>query len=294
MRIAVTGASGMLGSALVPALQQAGHQVLRIGRGASADVQWSPADGTLDAGKLAGVDAFIHLAGATIGERWTATHRREILDSRVQGTLLLARTIASLSPRPRVLICASAVGIYGDAGNAILAETAPTGTDYLSDVGRAWEASADAARDAGIRTVHLRLGVLLSRRGGALARLLPVFKLGAGGRVGSGTQWMSWLSMDDAIGIVQFALAHPSLAGAVNAVAPEPVMNAQFTAALAHVLHRPAIFPVPAAALTLVFGEMARATLLSSQRAVPLRLLEAGYVFRHPTIEPALRAAVIA
>jgi hypothetical protein len=292
MRIGVTGASGFLGQRLVPALQGAGHAIVRIGRGAESDVRWDPSAGVLDAAGCAGIDAFVHLAGANVGERWTPAHRRAIRNSRVLGTALVARTAAALSPRPRVLVCASAVGIYGDAGDVVLDEGSPAGSDFLADVGREWEAAADPARQAGIRTVHLRFGVVLSQRGGALARMLPVFRLGGGGKLASGRQWMSWISMEDAVGAVQFALERETLAGAVNAVAPSPVTNAEFTETLARVVHRPALFPVPAFALNLMFGEMAQGTLLASQRVVPRQLLAAGYAFRHATLEPALRAAV--
>lgn len=292
MRIGVTGASGLLGTALVPVLRGAGQEVVRIGRGPDADVRWNPAAGQIDVAACAGIDAFVHLAGANVGQRWTSAHRREIRDSRVAGTTLIARTAAALAPRPHALVCASAVGIYGDAGDVICDDSAPVGNDYLAEVCQAWESSADAARAAGIRTVHLRFGVMLSRHGGALGKLLPPFRLGAGGRVGNGRQWMSWLSVDDAVGIVRFALERGELSGAVNATAPTPVTNAEFTATLARVLHRPALFPVPALAFNLVFGEMAQATLLASQRVVPRQLLAAGYVFRHATLEPALRAAV--
>ena len=292
MRIGVTGASGLLGTALVPALRGAGHAVTRIGRGPDSDVRWNPAAGQMDAAACEGIDAFVHLAGANIGQRWTSGHRREIRDSRVAGTTLIARTAAAMAPQPRVLVSASAVGIYGNAADAVCDESAPAGHDYLAEVCQAWESGADAARTAGIRTVHLRFGVLLSRHGGALGKMLPVFRLGAGGRVGDGRQWMSWLSMDDAVAIVRFALDSEALLGAVNATAPSPVTNTEFTATLARVVHRPALFPVPALALNLAFGEMAQATLLASQRVVPRRLLSAGYVFRHATLEPALRAAV--
>ncbi len=292
MRIGVTGASGFVGRRLVPTLCAAGHEVVRIGRGCDADARWDPATGHIDAAACVGIDAFVHLAGANVGARWTPAHRREIRDSRVLGTALIARTAAALSPRPRVLVCASAVGVYGDAGDALCDESAPTGGDFLSETCRQWESAADPARRVGIRTVHLRFGIVLSRQGGALARMLPVFLLGGGGRLGSGRQWMSWISMADALGAVQFALEHATLSGAVNAAAPLPVTNAEFTATLARVIRRPALFPVPAFALNLVFGEMARGTLLASQRAVPSQLLAAGYSFRHATLEPALRAAV--
>jgi len=276
----------------VPALGAQGHNVARIGRGAEADIRWDPSAGMIDVARCAGIDAFVHLAGANVGERWTPAHRREIRDSRVYGTALIAHTIAALTPRPRVLVCASAVGIYGDAGDTVLDESSPSGSDFLAEVGREWESAADPARQAGVRTVHLRFGVVLSRWGGALARMLPVFRMGGGGRLGSGRQWMSWISMEDAVGAVQFALERETLVGAVNAVAPSPVTNAEFTETLARVVHRPALFPVPAFALNLMFGEMAQGTLLASQRVIPRKLLAAGYAFRHATLEPALRAAV--
>lgn len=292
MRIGVTGSSGLIGGALVSALRAAGHETIGIGRGRDSDVRWNPETGTIDAAACAGISAFIHLAGASVGERWTAARKRAIRDSRVLGTRLIARTAAALAPRPRVLICASAVGIYGDAGDAICDEATPAGRDFLAEVGTAWEAAADPARDAGIRTVHLRFGVVLSRKGGALPRMLPVFRLGGGGTLGSGTQWMSWIALEDVVRIAQFALERDDLAGAVNAVAPTPVTNAEFTRALARAVRRPALFPVPAIVLKLMFGEMAEGTLLASQRVVPRRLLAAGFEFRHPSLDTALRAAV--
>lgn len=292
MRIGVTGASGFLGRRLVSALRDDRHEVLRIGRGPDADVRWNPAAGEVDTASCTDVDAFVHLAGANIGRRWTRARRREIRESRLTGTALIARTAAALMPRARVLISASAVGIYGNTGDTSCDESTPPGTDFLARVCRDWESSAEPARQAGIRTVHLRFGVLLARGGGALARLLPLYRLGVGGRIGDGRQWMSWLAMDDAAGIVRFVLERETVAGAVNAVAPAPVTNAEFTATLARVVHRPALFPVPASVLTLMFGEMAQATLLVSQRVLPGRLLAAGYAFRHDTLESALRAAV--
>jgi uncharacterized protein (TIGR01777 family) len=292
MRIGVTGASGFVGRRLTAVLRAAGHEVLRIGRGSDSDIRWHPSRGEIDAAHCAGIEAFVHLAGANVGERWTPERKRAIRDSRLDGTALMARTAAAMHPRPRALICASAVGIYGDAGSEVLDELAPTGTDFLSEVGRAWEAAADPAREAGIRTVHLRFGVILSRRGGALAKMIPTFLLGGGGRLGTGRQWMSWVSMADAVAMIQFALERDDLAGAVNAVAPAPATNAEFTETLARVLRRPALFPVPGFALNLMFGEMAQATLLASQRVVPRALLAAGFPFRHASLESALRAAV--
>lgn len=280
----------MLGTALVPALRAAGHAVLTIGRGGGADIVWDPARGQLDATACAGLDGFVHLGGANIGQRWTASHRRAIRDSRVDGTTLLARTAAALSLRPRVVVSASAVGIYGDAGDAVLDESSPVGEDFLAQVSRDWETAAAPASAAGIRVVHLRFGVILSRRGGALARLWPVFRLGLGGRLGNGRQWMSWVSLDDAVAMVRWALERDTVRGPVNAVAPLAVTNAEFTAALARAARRPALFTVPTVALKLMFGEMAQATLLASQRCVPRRLGETGFQFAHPTLDAALRA----
>lgn len=292
MKIGITGASGFLGRALTGALRADGHEVLRIGRGSDNEVRWDPAAGSIDVDACRGMEACIHLAGASVGQRWTPEHKRAIRESREQSTALMARTLAALTPRPRVFLCASAIGIYGDAGDAVCDEDAPAGHDFLAEVGRAWEAAAAPARDAGVRTVHLRFGIVLGREGGALPRMLPAFRMGTGGRLGSGRQWMSWVSLDDAVGIVRFALANASLSGAVNAVAPEPVTNATFTATLARAVRRPALFPVPAMALKFMFGEMAEGTLLVSQRVVPRRLLAAGYTFRHATLDSALRAAL--
>jgi len=292
MRIGVTGATGFVGRHLVPALRQAGHHVVRIGRGRDADVRWDPASAMIDVGACAGIDAFVNLAGENIGGRWTSAHRRAILESRVQGTSLLARTAAALTPRPRVLVCASAIGIYGEKGDAPCNESAAPGTDYLSEVGLAWERAADASRQAGIRTVHARFGVLLGRGGGALSAMLPVFRRGLGARLSHGRQWMSWLAVADAVAIVQRALDDEALAGPVNAVSPSPVTNAEFTRTLARVVGRPALFAVPAVALRLLYGELADATLLISQRVVPAKLQALGFAFQYPTLDASLRAAV--
>jgi uncharacterized protein (TIGR01777 family) len=297
MRIAITGASGFLGDPLVRQLQQAGHTVLRIGRsgggGAPPDVTWDAAT-TLDAAALEGVDAVVHLAGASIAQRWTDSARRAIRDSRVQGTSLLARTLAQLSRKPSVLVSMSAVGIYGDRGDEPLDEGSPAGRGFLAEVGQAWEGAADAARAAGIRVVHPRLGVVLHPAGGALAKMLPIFSLGAGGRIGDGRQWMSWISRTDALRALGFLLDTPSLAGPVNVVGPAPVTNAEFTAVLGRVLKRPTFAPVPEFAIRLLYGEMGQATVIEGQRVVPKRLLDAGFTFAHPTLEGALRGEGVA
>jgi uncharacterized protein len=291
-RVAVTGASGTIGQALVSALTAAGYQVLQITRSAASApdvVHWDPTRGTLDAGSLAGVDAVVSLAGASVDVRWNESQKRAIRSSRIDGTSLLARTIAALKPPPRVLIAGSAVGFYGNRGDETLDESSKKGDDFLADVAVEWEAAANPARDAGIRTVHPRLGVVLSRKGGALARMLPPFELGAGGKLGDGTQWMSWVAIDDVIAAIQFAIATPTLSGPINVTAPNPVTNADFAKTLGAVLHRPAVATIPAVALRLLFGELADVALLAGQRVLPRALERAGFVFRYPTLEQALR-----
>jgi uncharacterized protein len=288
----VTGASGLIGQALVAALTAGGSEVLRITRAqgsAPGSVHWDPARGLLDPGALTGVDVVVNLAGAPVDPRWTESHKRAIRSSRVDGTSLVARTIAALRAKPRVLIAGSAVGIYGNRGDEILNEESKTGGDFLAQVGAEWEAAAAPARDGGIRTVHTRFGVVLSRKGGALAKMLPPFELGAGGKLGAGTQWMSWIAIDDLVAAVQFAIATPALSGPVDVTAPTPVTNAEFARTLGTVLHRPAIATIPAMALRLLFGELADAALLASQRVLPRALERAGFVFRYPTLEVALR-----
>ena len=288
-RVAITGASGFLGGALVPFLTTGGHAVRTIGRGAQSDARWHPAASQLDAGALDGIDAVIHLAGSSVAERWTAGTKREILSSRLQGTRLIAEQCARAKVAPEVLVCASAVGIYGSRGDDTLDEQSALGDDFLADVGRQWEAAAAPARDAGIRVVHLRTGIVLNPSGGALAKMVTPMLLGAGGRLGSGTQWMSWISREDWVGAVYHVLQTPGLVGAVNLTAPEPVTNRTFTEALGRILRRPTIAAVPAFALRALFGEMASGTILASQRAHPTALQRSGFRFAHPTLASALR-----
>jgi len=293
MRIAITGASGFLGGAFARQLRGGGHTVLTIGREhpggrTPPDIAWD-AVRTLDAAMLEGVDAVVHLAGEPIAQRWSAEAKRAIRESRETGTALLARSIASLTRKPRVLVSMSAVGIYGDRGDEPLDESSATGRGWLADVARAWEAAADPARDAGVRVVHPRLGVVLSPEGGALAKMLPIFSLGIGGRIGDGRQWMSWISRTDTLRVMEFLL-DASLDGAVNVTAPSPATNADFTKVLGTVLRRPVIAPVPAFAIRALYGEMGQSTVVEGQRVLPKKLLAAGFTFEHPTLEQALRA----
>ena len=294
LRVAVTGATGLLGSALVPFLTTGGHQVIAVSRrrGLSDAVHWDPAAGMIDYAGLEGMDAVVHLAGETVGTRWSEHRKRRIRDSRVEGTMLLAEALAGLRRPPRVLVSASAMGIYGDRGDEVLAEDAvPEGRppDFFVELGRDWESATDPARAAGIRVVNPRFGLVLTPAGGALGRMLPPFLLGAGGPLGSGKQWVSWISIDDAIGAIHHALFTDGLGGPVNTVAPEPVTSRTFAATLGRVLKRPALLPAPAPVLKLLFGEMADTALLSSQRLSATRLVGSGYTFRHPTLEIALR-----
>lgn len=293
MLIAVSGSTGFIGSQLVPSLSRDGHEIHRIVRSRlrEGDIVWSPSERRIDAAALEGVDAVIHLAGENIGQRWTEAVKRRIRESREAGTRLLASTLAGLERPPRVLISASAVGIYGaDRGDEVLDESSEPGEDFLADVGVAWEAATEPAATRGIRVVRTRFGVVMDPAGGMLARILPVFRLGLGGRLGDGMHWMSWVSLTDLIEVVRFALRTPTLAGAVNVSAPNPVRNSEFTATLGLVLRRPAFAVVPEFALRAVYGEMAGATIFASQRVAPRRLTEAGYRFEHPRLEGALRA----
>jgi uncharacterized protein (TIGR01777 family) len=297
LRVAVTGATGLVGSAVVPVLRAAGHRVDRVSRQpprpGTTDIQWDPAGGRLDPRALEGVDAVVHLAGQSIAAgRWTAAAKARIRDSRVGGTRLVAETMARLDRPPRALVSASAVGYYGDRGDEPLTEDSAPGAGFLADVARAWEAAADPARAAGIRVVHPRLGVVLAGQGGALAQMALPFRLGLGGVIGSGRQYWSWIALADAVRVVELALALDSLAGAVNAVAPAPATNREFTRVLGRVLARPTLVPLPAPAVRLLMGEMGQALLLASVRVLPRRLERAGFGFRHPDLEGALRAAL--
>jgi uncharacterized protein (TIGR01777 family) len=304
MKLAVSGASGLVGSALLPALRADGHAVARLVRPGAAprsepaaagadDIRCDIAGNLIDAAALEGVDAVVHLAGVGIAAaRWTPRHLDAVRASRVDGTRRLATTLARLARPPRVLVQASAVGFYGDRGDEILTEASAPGQGFLAETCVAWEAAAAPLRDRGVRVVALRFGVILSARGGALAKMLLPFRLGLGGVIGSGRQWMPWLGLDDAVGMIRRALDDASLDGAVNAVAPEQVTNRQFTATLGRALGRPTILPVPAFAARLALGRMADALLLASVRVTPRRLTAAGYPYIYGALRPALEAAL--
>ena len=293
MNVLVTGSGGLIGSALLPALAADGHQVRRLRRtpaeGPDA-TSWNPQDGTFAPGALDGIDAVVHLAGENIaGGRWTAARKARIRDSRVDGTHRLCAALAGLDAPPRVLVAASAIGYYGDREDELLDEAAPPGSGFLPEVSRAWEAASAPAREAGIRVVHLRIGIVLSPAGGALGQMLLPFKLGAGGVLGSGGQYMSWIAIDDVVGIALHALADDALSGPVNAVAPRAVTNREFTRTLGKVLRRPTILPAPAFALRIALGEMADALLLASTRVDPAALRSTAFEFQHPELEGALQ-----
>ena len=293
MKIVISGASGLIGTQLVAKLSSSGHEVVRLVRRSPkpGEIQWNPKSGTLDAAALEGVDAVIHLSGAGIGDkRWTDGYRKEILDSRTATTALLATTMASLSRKPSVFLSGSAIGIYGARNDEQLTEVSTHGTGFLAEVCEQWEAAAKPAVEAGIRTVYLRTGIVLSPKGGALKKLLPLFKLGVGGKFGNGKQWQSWISIDDEIGAIEHLLT-ANVSGAVNLTAPNPVTNAEFTKVLASVLKRPAIVPVPTfAPKILLGGELADALLFTGQRVIPAALNASGYMFKHTTIESAFRS----
>jgi len=296
VKVLVTGSSGLIGRALVARLVEGDHQVTRLVRGQAGpgEAAWDPVAGTVEADKLEGHDAAVHLAGAGIGDhRWTDEHKRAVLDSRVQGTGLLARTLAGLSSPPRVLASGSAVGFYGDRGDEELTEASTRGTGFLADVVSAWEAAAAPAADAGIRVALVRTGVVLTAKGGALKKQLLPFKLGVGGRLGTGRQWLSWISLDDEVAALLHVLSDGGPSGPVNLTSPQPVTNATFTATLARVLHRPAVLPVPTPALHALFGkEMVAEMMLAGQRVLPAALTASGFAFAHPGLENALRSTL--
>ena len=294
LTVALTGASGLIGTALVRRITTEGHRVCALVRRAPGpgEIGWDPDSGRLDPNDLEGIDAVVHLAGENVGARWTAGRKARIRNSRVRGTRLLSETLARMRRRPSVLISASAIGIYGNRGDEIVTERSRLGDtshDFLAAVGQEWEAAAEPARQAGIRVVHPRFGVVLSPDGGALGKMLLPFRLGLGGRLGSGAQWMSWISIDDAVGALLHLLQAGPVLDAVNVTSPEPVRNRDFTRVLGRVLSRPTLFTVPAGALRLAFGKMADATLLSSARVVPSTLEASGYRFSHRDLEVALR-----
>jgi hypothetical protein len=293
MNVLVTGSGGLVGSALVPALGRAGHRVRKLVRrvpGGGDEARWDPAGGTIDRAGLDGLDAVVHLAGESIAAgRWTASRKARIRDSRVEGTRLLCEALAGLDKPPAALISASAVGYYGDRGNEVLVEDSPPGAGFLPNLCCAWEAATQPAAERGIRVVLLRIGVVLSPKGGALARMLPAFKLGLGGRIGHGRQYLSWITLDDLVGVIRRVLADGNLSGPVNAVSPNPATNLEFTRALGRALSRPTIFPMPAWVARLAFGEMADALLLASARVRPERLLHIQHEFHHSTLETAFR-----
>ncbi len=295
MKIAVTGSSGLIGSALVPALREDGHTVLRLVRRPPAgadELRWDPPTRTLDPAALSGVDAVVNLAGVGIGDRrWTAARKRAVLASRVDATETVAAAVAAADPRPRALLSASAIGWYGDTGDSTVDESAPAGQDYLADLCRRWEAATRTAAEAGVRVAHLRSG-LVCGRGGLLGRLLPLARFGLAPPLGSGRQWWSWISLADEVGAIRHVLGADGIAGPVNLTGPEPVTNREFTRTLGRVLHRPVVLPpVPRVALRLAIGEFADVGVVAGQRVLPRVLQETGYRFRHETVEQALRWA---
>ena len=292
MNVLVSGAGGLIGSALVPALENDGHRVIRLTRSESSSenvVNWEPSGGRIDYSSLGGVNAAVHLAGENIIGRWTPEKKRKILDSRTQGTRLLASALAGMDEKPSVMVCASATGYYGDRGDEVLREDSDIGYGFLSQVVREWERAAEPARAAGIRVVNLRFGIVLSPEGGALGTTLPIFKLGGGGRIGSGEQWWSWVVLDDIVGAILHALNTDSLEGPANVTAPNPLTNARYTKTLGRVLNRPTFVPVPAPAARIALGQVADALLLASARIEPAKLEETGYRFQYPELEGALR-----
>jgi uncharacterized protein (TIGR01777 family) len=297
MDVLVSGASGLIGTALGRTLIRNGHRVRRLRRGGTSgvdDIAWDPEGGLIDAPALEGLDAVVHLAGEGIGnKRWSDAQKQRILDSRTGGTSLLVGALATRDAKPRVLVSASAIGYYGDRGDERLTEDSAPGDDFLANVCKQWEAATTPAADAGIRVVNVRSGIVLARKGGALGRMLLPFRLGVGGRIGSGRQYMSWISIDDEVGAIVHAIENDNVRGPMNATGPNPVTNAEFTATLGRVLHRPTVLPTPLAPLKLVLGpELVQSLLLFSQRVEPSKLQATGYEFHHPSLEAAFQAVL--
>jgi uncharacterized protein (TIGR01777 family) len=291
MRVLVTGATGLIGSALAPVLRKQGHEVVSLTRSEArraGEFRWDPEQGDIDPAAVAGIDAAVHLAGETVAGRWNENKKRRIMGSRVQGTRLLSEAIAGLDRHPGVLVCASGISVYEDRGSEPITEENREGDVFLADVVRAWEAAADPARAAGIRVVHTRFGIVQSARGGALKTQLPLFKLGLGGPVGGGRQYVSWVALDDVVGALAFALAKDDLSGSVNVTAPAAVPQAEYARTLGRVLRRPTVLPAPAFAVRAILGEFA-SEVLESRRVLPQRLSDAGFTFRYRELEPALR-----
>lgn len=297
MKVLVSGASGLIGTALRLHLGSLGHSVVRLVRGAPAsdpsEIAWDPGAGVIDSSRLAGIDAVVNLAGASIARwPWTSGHKRRVMESRVRSTTLLARAVSGHTPRPRVFVSASGIGFYGSRGDAILREDSPQGAGFLADVCAAWESAASEAARSGIRVATMRIGMVLSGTGGALPALVRPFRLGLGGPLGNGRQYMSWIALADLVDALTHAIVRDELSGPINAVAPQAVTNTEFTRTLGRVLHRPTLLPAPAFALRLLLGEMADELLLASARGEPARLLASGFAFRYPTLEGALREAL--
>src|SRR6267143_1199458 len=292
MKILVAGASGLVGSALIPALEADGTEITRLVRSSpkANEIEWHPNHEQIDAARLEGFDAIINLAGENIAEgRWTDEKKRKIRDSRLNGTHLLSEATAKLATKPRVFLCASATGFYGDRDDEMLDETSGSGRGFLATVCREWEGATEPAAKAGVRVVNLRLGPILAREGGMLGKMLTPFKMGMGGKVGSGKQYISWVAIDDVVGAIQLALVNESIHGPLNVVSPNPVTNEVFTRTLGEVLSRPTVMSIPAFAARLAFGEMADEMLLVSQRVIPKKLNDAGFEFEHPELEGAFR-----
>mgnify|MGYP001384173604 CR=1 FL=1 len=296
MRILITGASGLIGTALQESFAEKGYEMLLASRKEPTDdrhIQWDIETGFAESEKLEGIDAVVHLAGESVsGLRWTDEKKKAIRDSRVLGTRSVVDAISKLKKKPQVLVAASAIGFYGERGDEEVTESSAIGDNFLAGVSKEWEAESRRAEDAGIRTVLLRTGIVLSKDGGALATMLTPFKLGVGGVVGSGKQWMSWISLDDHVAAINYAIENENLRGAVNAVSPNPVTNEEFTKTLGDVLYRPTFLPLPEFAVSMVFGEMGDALLLTSTRVLPKRLEDAGFEFKYPDLKAAIEYAM--